>query len=91
MEPGDIVHFTMVYRLKYFFKDRFYEIEDNAPDASECQYEVIAEGLALTSASKNQHEPYGKYTDMNLFVNGVCVWTNQCRIITQNYTCRSLS
>ncbi len=76
----------MVYRLKYVFKGHTYEIEREAPIASECQYEVIAEGLALTSAEEKQHELYGKYTDMKLSVNGELVWIDNNRIITQNIT-----
>lgn len=77
----------MTYRLEYIFNAKCYKIEEEATsEPTEFQYEAIAEGLALTSAEKSQHEPYGKYTDMSLFVNGECVWTDDCRIITPNNT-----
>ena len=65
----------MEYCLNYIFKGKHYTTKYILPlKASTNQLEAIAQGLALTSAEQNNHKSYGRYTDMNLFADGILVW-----------------
>ncbi len=74
----------MVYELKYEFNGNPFSFEDEKTEkAYERQYEPIVIGLALSSAEKYHHEPYGKYTEINLFLDGELVWARQSYDIPQ--------
>ena len=78
---------NMEYYLSYCFKGKSYSIKENVPQkVSTNQLENIAEGLALTSAEQNNHKSYGRYTDMNLFEDGILVWHSDVQIILENYS-----
>lgn len=79
---------NMEYCLNYCFKSKYYTLKEDLPQkVSPNQLEVIAEGLALSSAEQNNHNPYGKYTDIKLFEDGKLVWHSGMRIISENYSC----
>ena len=78
----------MEYCLNYIFKGKHYTTKYILPlKASTNQLEAIAQGLALTSAEQNNHKSYGRYTDMNLFEDGILVWHSDVQIILENYSC----
>ena len=78
----------MEYCLNYIFKGKHYTTKYFLPlKASTNQLEAIAQGLALTSAEQNNHKSYGRYTDMNLFEDGILVWHSDVQIILENYSC----
>lgn len=68
----------------YKFNGNPFSYEDEKPETSyENQYEPIVIGLALSSAEKYHHEPYGKYKEINLFLDGELVWARHCYYILQ--------
>lgn len=78
----------MEYCLNYIFRGKHYTTKYILPlKASTNQLEAIAQGLALTSAEQNNHKSYGRYTDMNLFEDGILVWHSDVQIILENYSC----
>lgn len=77
----------MEYCLNYTFKGKYYTTKYiSSLKSSTNQLEAIAQGLALTSAEQNNHELYGRYTDMNLFEDGILVWHSDVQIILENYS-----
>lgn len=74
----------MLYRLEYKFGGRAYVIEDDVRGIAEpSQYEVVADGLALTASDIYHHASSGEYKNMCLYEDGKIIWSDDSRIISK--------